>query len=302
MSNAQGNDRLVVVIGPTKVGKTALLSSLQTAALGRPSDMKPAVRVFPTSDDMRELFFKGAQVIDEGRPPLGATGTVAVYEFDLEVDNRNMFQRLLRLPPVRAKFSFVDGPGGALFGNAWEDDPNADVNAIRAYRDRLVAAARNAGSLMICVDPTAVDGSALFFRFLPDFFARVGTSELSYNRIAIVLTKADEYFYQQGRGALSAALDTSALEVGRRLIGTQGINAITQYCPQATITFSWLSAFGFVTATGEANFNPTTGGLLVHGANTTGEMVAKHWQPFRILDPLMFLAMGDATGLEVLPK
>jgi hypothetical protein len=280
-----------VVVGPSNAGKTALVAALQRAALHRlgGDHESPDVSVRPANEETIELFDLAARTIREGGAlPVVATSEPTEYLVDVTVRRRGW--RGWFAGPQEARFTLIDGPGGALFDEG--SMPLVDV------REELLAALRRARGLLLCVDATDEERCEVLFRALPNLFARMGLREMPYERVAIALTKADALAAHQGTRALRTVATTCPWQHAWRLLTTPGVNALRSFRGQAQLAVGFLSVYGFLDD-GRANYDPARDGLRIAGDDVPVRDAIEAWRPYQVLDPFVYLATGLPVGLRI---
>ena len=114
----------IVVIGPSKVGKTALVASLQQSANVLSlafRDENINVRITPKNQQTRELFNKVLSLLAHGYLPFQGTQDLIEYEIHLSSPRikPDLIDQLYRLlgwgEAENCQIHFPDAPGGALF-------------------------------------------------------------------------------------------------------------------------------------------------------------------------------------------
>ncbi len=301
-----------VVIGPSKVGKTALLSTLQHAAFAwaRGQCGFESVEVRPSSETMVELFHEVTATLKHGQLPINASTELTEYGFEVSTRGHRPFLLFLRREHVtRVGFKMLDSPGGAIFGSGTEGG-DVDYEAMARFREHLVNSLRTARGLLLCVSAINPDQAFEFFCDLPQAFNRTGLAELPAQRVAICVTKADAFTSQRswGRSSLENLRAECPLEVARSILSKPTFATLRQFLrPDAQVAFGFASAYGFLEHEGCANFDPERQGLMVHvgdeDGNTDGSFDPARkidaWQPYQVLHPFLFLATGMSDGLTV---
>jgi hypothetical protein len=257
------------------------------------------VRILDTNAKMSELVEYAQGTIRQGTLPVSATSELIEYEFTLNVNRRRV--PLVPWPSERVdgRFALWDGPGGALFPSL-QVGPNVDTASFKHLRAQLVDALKSAEGLMLCLDSTDATRSLEMFETLPGIMRDTGLPVLPCKRLCVCLTKADKHFADKGTGARAAAEDTSAQAACRAILPGIIFRVLAKFCADARFGFSWTSVYGFLPS-GAPNYESAGGGrlsqwnLIDAGAKQTIEQ----WEPFRVLDPFIWLATGRARDLEV---
>lgn len=313
------------IVGPPSSGKSLLCSSLQQAVDNQPPPADLASLAFrPTSAAMRDLVEAAGEVVTTGRIAIDSTARTRPYEFALKFTEP--VARLYRRQ-IEARYQLLDGPGGALFGSPSGQAP-LGVTGLETETKRLMEWWAGSSGLMLCIDSTsgrtapasarapkapespahmqlATDSALAIFRNLPRRLAELPGGLGRCRRIVICLTKADAYFCgprSRWQTPLSRALAADPVEHALRLMTRPAVHCLATHCaPGTRIAFTYCSSYGFLAGEGTANFDPSRGGLLVTPeVSRSAASVIESWQPFRILEPLLFLATGRPYGLRVL--
>lgn len=292
----------ILIIGPSKAGKTALLGCLNHMADNRyqkdcregeynPYEDGIQIMVFPRSDPMAELFELTAKTIAQGRLPIKANEETTEYKFEFEV-------RLewFSCSPFNATFSCLDGPGGALFPNeALPDD--TDFSLIEKFRKELIERLKRTEALIICIDPNDEESCSLFYQCMPRILTHV-QRPAPWKYLLFCLTKTDKYFLNYGREALATVNSSNPFQTCHKLLGTAGVNTILKYVGRQTkVGACWCSAYGFVEETGEANYNQAEDKLLIYGPFNS-RIVIEKWRPYQVIDPLVYLTARINGGIH----
>ena len=309
-----------LIIGPTKAGKTALLSILDLATTNPDEDLPFTLQVANPSPEMAELMREARETINnDGRFPLAATEKLTKFTFDLVVRSNlateylpswissNMWGWLRRRFNTERVVSFTwwDGPGGTLFP---EEDQGVDYTVHQQFRDQLISELRQADGFILCVDATRGSSARAIFKHLPGIMHDTGLRTLPCKRVVACMTKVDAFFVDQGRNAQHAAQQVSPKTRSDQLLTMHGKGTLRNFCdPTARIAFGWSSAYGFL-ETGEPNYDELNNSLRSYFPSKPNQdpdlgdgdrKVIESWVPFRVLDPFIFLATGRQGTLEV---
>jgi hypothetical protein len=298
-----------MVIGPTFAGKTVLLATLQHAA--RTMEATGAgsrFRVWPQSPAMTELFHLCGETIQRGRMPVLATAEVTQYSFELTITQSRFFG--LKEVESRSAFRMWDGPGGSLFPEehgggqdtdfaAMEGDPSGGGSSAR---DQMIGELRRAEGIVLCVDANAPEKAGVFFRHLPHLLNLSGVRTLAASRVVVCLTKVDAHVSHRGTSAERAADELNPISLGRQVLTRAGLRALREYLrPTAEVGFGVTSAYGFIRGEGSANYEPQEDRLMTcEEAGFSPQDIDEAWYPFRVLDPFVYLAVGEPGDLRVI--
>jgi hypothetical protein len=285
-----------VIIGPTQSGKTSLLGILQLATAKAAEQQGLALRMLPSSSDMVDLIEFSNSPENLGR--LQSTLGVKRYVFDYEVTHQNrdrVFQK-----DFNARFSMIDAPGEALLGDttAWTDP------VMKKARAELVSELKTTNFIVLCADSTDSTSIIQFIRFLPRVLSETDLKRLPCEKLVICLTKADKYVDEHPN---ITTLDEFAYEDPKecadRVIGTDALNMLRWYLSEdAEIRVGWASVYGFDPETGRPNYEKDTGRLHVDvSTGATPAETLQRWQPYRIVEPFIFLTAGLAMNLKTIP-
>jgi hypothetical protein len=289
-----------LIIGPSRAGKTALLATVDHAAMDPETSYDGLhVRIFAPNPAMAKLSETTRKTVRDGRLPVSANVALERFSFTLEVRSRRLPVSFLPQKKSTAQFTLWDGPGGSLFPIAEERGRDFDETAHNSFREELVTALKSAEGIVLCLDSTDESRSLVMFESLPTIFGATGLSDLPAKRVCICLTKVDAKFGDKNEGAQAAAERASARECCEELLPRANFGVLRNYCPDAQIAFGWTSVYGFLPS-GLPNYDPKEDKL--QRRYVPGERPSKpedDWRPFRVLDPFVWLAGGHARDLEV---
>jgi hypothetical protein len=203
-------------------------------------------------------------------------------------------------------------------------------NELETSRKELIAAAKRAHSIILCVDITRPQGSLLETR-LPVLLAEMSdavtfaksypwharilqrfrrTPEkgkwftkrvLNADRFLLVLTKVDlACSFSERPSAIASFIEP--VTQARELVGVAVLEAIHSVLkPRATLAVGVSSAWGFHPITGQVLANER-GNLIKHPAESE-EGILKYWTPFGIREAMSFVITGRAGGtVQILSK
>lgn len=295
-----------LIIGPSKAGKTGILSILQLATAY--ADPQSAIKIRPTNVLMNQLFQKSQETIRDGRLPLVASEEVECYSFTLEYRVR----RLFGWGTETCDFEMIDGPGGGLFVRKGEA---VDPGQLAACRAKIIDRLMTTQGLILCLDASDPETAVHCFMNLRAVFdetylkARAEgrtMNRLPVRRLAICLTKCDRYASLTGSGGTSALKwieEQKPAAHARKLLTPPGINALkTHFDPDIELGVGWASTYGFIESEGSANYDPQQDcmALSLKAGGNQAEVLSA-WRPYHVLDPFTFLAIGagDSKGFRV---
>jgi hypothetical protein len=207
----------------------------------------------------------------------------------------------------------------------------ADVTLTDAAGDERTRAGefgdivRNARSIVYCLPITLTPTSlAADQRQVDVIVDLIMNDKIGLERISICLTKYEAVWAPYGSEAFDLACDRDKFVAVARERVPAGLKRVLielarrgRRSPSSgkavEVCLTPVSAFGFVKDNGCVNFNPATGRLLVE----SGENVAvdarsgvkppfysdleavRYWQPFYVVDPLIYAAFGQKGDLTI---
>lgn len=286
-----------LVIGSSKAGKTALLSTLYHASVNPCIVGDRRFKVAGSNPAMVSLISTAQQTIRNGRHPADSTNNVKEYEFTLEIKDRKFG---LFGTSESSTFRVWDGPGGVLFPLPEEISANFDYAAHTRFREILIEALKRADGFMLCLDTTDQQPALAMFEHLPGIMMETGLANLPCKRVCICLTKSDALFAKYGRDARRQVEAASPrMFANQTLLPIAARGTLRGFCASSTrIGFGWSSVYGFLPS-GEPNYDRENDGLRFRDVTRDTVEVVNNWRPFRVLDPFVFLANGDPGTLEV---
>ena len=149
-----------IIIGPSKVGKTALVATLKHAAdmltFNKKNQTLESINVISKNDRTRQLFTKALDVLRHGDMPFAGTALTVRYDFVVEMEQKNTgswawFSSLFAKEKLSSRFQFMDAPGGAIFSEEVQKVGKKDPNF-----KNLVEQMCSAHGLIVCVDSILV--------------------------------------------------------------------------------------------------------------------------------------------------
>ena len=309
----------MVIIGPSKVGKTALVASLKQSAdiVGLEFiEQGLDVDVLAKNEAARDLFNKVFNLVVDGVLPFAGSGDIIDYEIALKATNNQLglWEQFLNAigqgDPEEATIFFPDAPGGALFQGDAQDDDEIDDVVMLEFRQKLIEHLRDADGLIICLDSSALrrkntDDETIkkrrqvaieFSRWIPDVFSEVleTTSEtkLGLKRVCFVMTKADLWATQDGviENAEAAVKNRNAYNHAKAILGPAFFNSLRhRFAPHTEIAFCMSSVFGFLDGQPNPHFFTERDR---RDRNRDPKIELDQWCPYNVVEPFVFLLNG----------
>jgi hypothetical protein len=171
-------------------------------------------------------------------------------------------------------------------------------------RAEAIIQLKTANHIMLCADCTDFHAAADFVQYLPTALMETGADRLACDKLVICLTKADKYVVDHpGIATRDEFHFEDPLQRAIQVISRVGINTLRFYLPDsAHIRAGWASVYGFEPKSGLPNYDPDNESLLIDASiEATPADILDRWRPYQIIDPFVFLTMGDAMGLKVIP-
>ena len=297
-----------MILGPSKVGKTALVASLSHASNIESIFNGRDVDVAGGNPQTLQLFSKALDVVQSGDLQLQGTQSTTHYEFRLTLPSppNDFMSRFVSaftgVPRKTGHFHFLDSPGGAVFES---ELINSRQTATRSpYFREIAKQMLESNGLILCVD--ANDILSKRKDFIKDFFFHsINTlltngfqSILPFKRVCVTLTKADLWAQNSGHDHDAQAFIEASDPVAQALdiIGKRAFNSLKTFMIEdSQFGFAFSSVYGF--KNGGLNTE-----LLTSKSEATGH--AEDWRPFQVLDPFAFLTTGSAYthGTEILSR
>ena len=297
-----------MILGPSKVGKTALVASLSHASTIESIVNQLDVDVAGGNPHTLQLFSKALDVVQSGDLQLQGTQSTTHYEFRLTLPSppTDFMSRFVSaftgVPRATGHFHFLDSPGGAVFESALI---NSRQTATRSpYYREIAKQMLDSQGLILCVDANDIFSDRR--PFIKDFFFHsVNTlltngfqSILPFKRVCVALTKADLWAKNSGREKDAQAFIEAADPVAQALeiIGERTFKSFKTFMvEESQFGFAFSSVYGF--KNGGLNTD-----LMTSKTEATGR--AEDWQPYQVLDPFAFLTTGSpySNGTKVLSR
>jgi GTPase SAR1 family protein len=302
----------IVVIGPTKVGKTALISSLVQSAnvVGyeyRDDDVQ--TMVVANNEITRRLFQQSLDIIRYNKVSFAGNQDIIEYEITLETSiGRSWLDKLKAMIGMgelqRGIINFPDAPGGALFQG---DDDEYDTVVANKFRGLIVEQLRKTRTLLICIDASSLsnpDGNQnylkevalAFTKWLPDVFSEVvegtGRTKLKIKRVCFVLTKSDLWAYHNDFQEYSETnvQNRDPYVHAKEILGKMFFNSIRNYFEKDTeFAFCMSSVFGFHNGDVNESF---IANMNSKGRSQSVNMNVADWRPYNVIEPFIYLLNG----------
>ncbi|MBM76386.1 MAG: hypothetical protein CMK59_13355 [Proteobacteria bacterium] len=314
----------IVVIGPSKVGKTALVASLAHSAnvisyAFRDEDVN--VRCLPNNNYTRSFFNQSMDIIKYNKITFPGTATIFDYEITLEAPHieATFVDRIMSLigigEPKQCIINFPDAPGGALFPG---DNDEYDDAVNNNFRATIVSRLKTTHGLMICLDASYlrpndkdeydIKSVALAFtKWLPDVFHEILQEEskttLNIKRVCFVLTKSDLWAHLNNLGdnAYSSVVNRNAYIHAKDILGAQFFHTIRQYFDEDTeFSFCMSSVFGFHNGRVNNHFLANMDKRIENVEQI--DISVNDWKPYNVIEPFIHLLNGDNIDNRIIEK
>jgi hypothetical protein len=312
-----------VMIGPTRSGKTTLLLAFGSACtLSYGDGLK--LEFVPEENTALKMKETIDRITGRRGGPQATEGKPGEYPFWIHVSEKP--KNFWEVPLDRDLYMMMgDAGGGFSFPEDELTGPAID------FRDELMQMARNAGSLVFCVDVTKPRASVLE-RELPVLLSRITTPvdvrvpvpwqqrlrdkllrqrtpevrirrmrRLNVSRFLLLLTQVDKLCHKLDKPAWFAST-IDPVEQVRELLGLPLLNSIQSALkPGTSFAAGICSAWGFHPVTGRPFADQN--GKPINLAAETGEEILRRWTPFGIRDAIYFIATGKCRGTvkQVMP-
>lgn len=253
------------MVGPSGCGKSVYLASLLRGGLARSARARP-MKARPMSELADRLEAQAFDILRGRTPP----GTNAVGSFELGVDLPG--SRFFDLGAESVDLTMVDPPGGECIPPLGQ-----------ACSPAVAAALEEAEGLLLLLPPVQV----------PHLIQRLGATlaGLDFLRVAVAMTmsellvrdEADPYLALEGLDAQDAIEALHGPELRPELL---------HHVPRGADSWHLLSAFGFDRRSHRAVAEQVDGRWVIAAPDEDGFL--GEWWPYRIFEPLEFLARGVA--------
>ena len=312
-----------MLLGPPSAGKTTLIAAINRACLiPVESDIDLWWRASGSVEDQKNLTELLDQAIghilqeieDVDGKSINATNDYKKYDFMIEgrVKTSHNYNGAKAFKDM--KFSFHDGPGGAMFTlnkAVWEGQ--------KSTREAMIREAKEAYTLIFCFDGTQRNARMMqssLGRVLPLLQHRRNQNYLYPMRVLILLNKVDqvcENFYTRlvnaSNGLVkesaitpeSIAHDLDPLSMAIECLGYESLKMLRGAMrPDAQLAVGLISTWGFnndghplVNASGRPN-------VLTLANKTPANEFVSQWRPFGVRDAVIYLAKGrESSTLQI---
>lgn len=274
-----GKEANAVVLGPANCGKTFLVSGMhRSCCLEQEAYENTSVNfeLLPGNAKTEDLFLTNGAVMEHGTPGISATDKITSYELTFKIQ----VPGILGMPNIyKQRFLFPDGPGGAVFSDE-----------IRLVESPMWNQIKGADTLILCVDTQDPRSTLAYSRFIQQLmFLR----DVTWKRVIFLATKADAVFDNE-----SDCLRADAGLAITNFIGRNQIMQLRRKCDY--LVAGWTGFYGFQ-PNGASNFRKDNGTLAISLRNGSNPAeVVRFWRPFNLLDPILYIAAGEAYGLAPL--
>lgn len=301
----------IVIIGPSKVGKTALVASLYHAAVTlnqRISQEEYTIEVIPKNSETTELFTQVNSLLQTGAMPFAGSYEIRNYHLQMTAPDPapTFFERMKEMLGMDEEdvcdIHFPDAPGGAIFHG---DDEESDEATIKKLRSQLIGKLSNAYGLIICLDASILSPnvdtndqrrtSLNFAKWLPGLLAEVlekqgknDTGRLNIQRVCIVMTKSDLWAKNNGYTDLAETTvqNRNGYDHAVDILGKAFFTGLRQFFDKDTeFSFFMSSVYGFYQGGLQTNF--------FEEMDEDEVVTLDEWTPFNVIEP--FLTAVDAT-------
>ena len=303
------SEQTTIILGPSNVGKTALLASFFYSA-GVFAKRGISVQIQAENDTTRTVQQNTLSFVRTGRLPFQGTYSVMEYDFLFSVmKERTGISRILgQTVSQRNRFRFFDSPGGAIFALEGEE---IDYAVQGEHRKKLISELQEAKGLILCVDASEknkMDDSGHMsgqlyvslndiFSLTPKKYKNKGLPSLGIQKIYVCINKCDLWAVQEGyQGNAQEQIEgIDPLVFAYELLGKGFFNTLsTFFSPQTQISFGFSSSFGFLEGGPNA--------MLIEGVGIGEEVRREHldaWSPYQVLEPFVFLTTGRPLDANI---
>jgi hypothetical protein len=293
-SHEPARDSSCTIIGPSNAGKTTFLVALQQACLQSGED-EFDLDFLADNEQTLQLLRLASDLLFDGLP-MASSSEVVTYAFRVQVKDRRCSD-----PEFDCSMCVTDGPGGHLL-----PQERGARGRDSSEWDSLIAAARGAHSLVLCVDASAPQLAALYCG-LPELITAMkqGERRLPHRRVLLLLTKIDliiDAFVHSARGSQQDRMRPGRVDAGyqesatiARMLSPLGqaealLGKIVEMI-RAGVRSDAVFAVGACSALGLQALQ-TASRRKRGGLPSVAERLAT-WSPFGVREALLFLAAGD---------
>ena len=315
----------IMMIGPSKAGKTTLLSVLRLASARRLKN-NARVNIRPVNQEARQLFSRATNIAETGAIRHPPNVSAEKYEFELICDvevevkvphfetipamafgmipartiDKSYFERQTQSKTFT--LTVMDGKGGDIFGEPGDDDLE-DPGERERRRADLVRMAAQSSALIICVNANDPKSTRHFFTGLQTFLDDVhsGGVRTPFDRIAIALTQADRLVEGFGSSAQTTLEGRDPAREASSTLGYFATHALFQALdPPARkrVYAGWVSVYGFIPKEGSVNYDSTQDRITIFRPDNA--RWTDDWIPYGVLEPFFFACTGESevVGLK----
>lgn len=312
-------DQTCVMLGPSKSGKTTLLTAIKRAC-DQPADDALNLEFIPREETATKIKIAVENIV-ERKKGHAATPDVKNYPFEIHVSAK---QPSFWSPPLEADLHVVMSDGGGEFllpTDVLTEDQ-------KVFRQQLIETALGAASMILCVDvsmpstttlekelaisfakisrPTPIPSTihwsvklSAWIRRRPVPKPRERLKEcLNVDRFLLLLTQVDKLCHQLPSSierTIRFAEMLDPVEQARELLGVPILKTIRSALkPSTSFAVGVISAMGFHPITGDPFAD--VDGTPLNLDSETGEDILRRWTPFGIRDAIYFLATGKCRG------
>ena len=316
-----------LIVGPSKVGKTLLIASLQQACESQYfEDLGYRVHLQPLNEPMHKLLMRSKTLLLGQALPATMRVTDYAFKLSVTVEPKSSFTKMFGgffRKTYSKDFLFMDIPGGLvamlvdqgmgrssgmkMYGVKSRQADEIDTVAMMEYKTRLVEKMRICDSLILCADAAEAnsdaDGkmSAGYGDWISGLFFEGRGSALK--RICLCMTKSDLWALQEGymTEAKSKVDELSPMDLALSMLGHQPFVHISNYLGNigkgAQFGACMTSTYGFL----DGGVNQ----MLIEGVQNPelNVQLLNSWRPYHTLDPFLFLLTGQdlSRSVEILP-
>jgi hypothetical protein len=309
------------VIGWTGSGKTALIATvLSKAGSCYPQSVlepsfewdapKPGVPASEASGAQQKEMDALRRQLDaatyNGGEFLATSTKVHTYRFDMRIGRTDPFHG-----PTTHAFSMVDGGGELLMPPPKGDDFDPS--------NQHYVALSQAKGVILCIPSYRLPEEHAYWTWVDQVLVWLNRPSSRLERLVVCLTKYEHRTAGEGSGARDKAdKEDFFVESIRQAVPPntrQRLGALAY--GKAKVAITPVSVYGFVADNGCANYDPfhpkQRGGMLLQraipdGAEASGtrpwplydpDEVLQRWQPYRIIEPFLYLATGRGGSLTL---